>query len=317
MRRAVLTLVLLVATSTHAATEKVAKIGFLSFWPASMSAHLDHLRSGLQELGYADGGNIEIEAYFTGGDFGRTREIARMMVEQRVDVIVTQTGNATRIAKELTQMIPIVMAPSVNPVEAGLIDSLARPGGNVTGISGQETDIAEKWVQYLRDVRPTVRSIGFLGRAGTVAPFVPVIKSAAESVGLKLVVHLVDDLESIDGTVFEAMRRDGVEVLIVQPVFNGYQDKIVPLATQAGLPVVSGYADFAEAGALLTYGADARAVMRRVAFYVDRILKGAKPADLPVEQPTAFQLTINLRAAKLFGWTVPKSLLLQADRIIE
>ena len=316
MRRPVIALALLVAASTSAAAEKTVKIGFLSWWPPTMSAHLDYLRDGLRELGYVEGSNIEIKAHFTAGDPTRTREIARILVEEPVDILVVQVGIAARIAKEATQTIPIVMAPSINPVEANLVNSLSRPGGNLTGISTQETDIVEKWVQYLRDIRPSLRSIGFVGFPG-IAPWVPATKAAADRAGLNLVVQLVDGPERIDGSVFEAMKREGVEALIVQSVFTGYQDKIVPLATQAGLPIVSGYADFAEAGGLLTYGIDARAVMRRAAAYIDRILKGAKPADLPVEQPTTFQLTISLRAAKLFGWTVPQSLLLQADRIIE
>lgn len=317
MPRALLALVLLVSASTALAAEKSVKIGFLSFWPGTMSAHVDYLREALEELGYKEGRNIEIEAYFTGGDPSLTREMARVLIAKPVDLIVAQVAFAARTSGDLTRTIPIVMAPSINPVEAGLVNSLSHPGGNITGISTQETDYVEKWVQYLRDIRPGLRTIGFIGRAGSKPSWVPMIRAAIDRAGMGLVVSELDGPEAISVPVLESLKREGAEALLVQSVFAGYQGKIIPLANDAGLPVVSGYADFAEAGGLLTYGIDAHAMMRRAAGYIDRILKGAKPADLPVEQPTAIQLTINVRATKLFGWTIPQSLLLQADRIIE
>ena len=317
MRRVLLALALIVTASTALAAERTVKVGFLSFWPPTMSAHLEYLRESLRELGYVDGSNIEIEAHFTGGDPSRTREFARLLIEKPVDVIVTQVAFAARVSSELTRTIPIVMAPSINPVEAGLVDSLSHPGGNVTGLSTQEPDYVEKWVQFLRDMRSGVRTIGFIGRAGGKPSWVPMIRAATDRAGMGLVVSELDGPEAFSGPVLESVKREGAEALLVQSVFTGYQEKIIPLANDVGLPVVSGYADFAEAGGLFTYGIDAHAMMRRAAGYIDRILKGAKPADLPVEQPTAIQLTINLRAANRFGWTVPRSLLLQANRIIE
>jgi putative ABC transport system substrate-binding protein len=179
--------------------------------------------------------------------------------------------------------------------------------------------LAGKPLGLLREIRPALNTIAFLGSAKTplAATFLRETQGAAARLGVKVLERSVDGPEAIDQAIFDAMKRDGAEAVIVQPIFCGYRDKIIQLATAFGLPVISVCPEFVEAGALLSYGVDMAPLVRRAAYYVDRILKGAKPADLPIEQPTTFQLVINARTAKELGWTIPHIVLMQADRIIE
>lgn len=296
-----------------------AKIGFLSWFAPALGVHLDYLREGLREFGYVEGNNIEIEAYFTGGNRERTQELTRMLVQKGVDILVVLPTPAIHIAKEATQTIPIVMAPVSDPIATGLVQSLSHPGGNLTGITSFSPDLGGKRVEILREIRPGIRSIAFLGSAkdANTKTFVRETQVAADKIGLKLLVRLVDGPDAIDQAVFDDMKRAGVEAVVVQPIFTGSQNKIGPLAKKSQLPIVSAYPVFAEAGALITYGTTDDGPMRRTAYYVDRILKGAKPADLPIEQPTTYHLVVNVLTAKALGWTIPESLLFRADRVIE
>jgi putative tryptophan/tyrosine transport system substrate-binding protein len=301
-----------------AADGKRPKIGFLDWFPPAMKGDLDRFREGMQQFGYVEGKNYEIEAYFTGGNRELTKSLARQLVQQPVDILVANATPAVHIAKEATQTIPIVML-TANAIATGLVQSLSHPGGNLTGVSLLMTDLAGKRLELVREIRPSLHAVAFLGSAEdpNSATFTRETQIAADRLGIALSVRLVDGPAAIDQAMFDAMKRDGSEAVIVQPIFTGHQDNIVPMAMNARLPVIADWAVFAEAGALLTYGANQAALTRRMAYYVDRILKGSKPADLPIEQPTEFELVINLKTAKALGFTVPQTLLATADQLIE
>jgi putative ABC transport system substrate-binding protein len=304
--------------SPAAAADKKPKIGFLSWFPPTMKVDLDHFREGMQQFDYVEGKNYEIEAYFTGGNREATQDIARKFVQKPVDILVVVATPAIHIANEATHSIPIVML-TANALATGLVPSLSRPGGNLTGVSLLMTDLAGKRLEMLRQIRPSLRAIAFLGssRDPNTVTFVRETQTAADQLGVALSVRLVDGPALIDQAIFDTMKRDGAEAVIVQPIFAGYQDHIITMAMRSRLPVISDWAFFAQAGALLTYGANEADLMRRTAYYVDRILKGAKPADLPIEQPTNFELVINLKTAKALGFNVPEMLLATADNVIE
>jgi putative ABC transport system substrate-binding protein len=293
------------------------KIGYLSWFPDSMKDDLDRFREGMEKVGYTEQ-DYELEAYFTGGNPQSTRDIARRLIEEPVDVIVAVATPAVHIVKAATQTIPIVMF-SANALATGLVPSLSHPGSNLTGVSLLLTDTAGKRLEFLRQIEPGLHTAAFLGstKDPNTVNFVKQSQMAADELGVKLAVKLVDGPEAIGQPIFEAMKADGSQAIIAQPIFVGYQDEIVAMAMKDRLPVISDWAAFAKAGALFTYGARQSAEMRRTAYYVDRILKGTKPADLPVEQPTEFELIINLKTAKALGLNVPQSLLARADDIIE
>ena len=304
--------------SPAAADDKKAKIGFLSWFPPTMNVDLDHFREGMQQFGYVDGKNYEVEAYFTGGNREMTQDVARKLVQEPVDVLLAVATPAIHIANASTHTIPIVML-TANALATGLVSSLSRPGGNLTGVSLLMTDLAGKRLERLREIKPSLHAIAFLGssRDPNTATFVRETQTAADQLGIVLSVKLVDGPASINQAIFDTMKRDGSEAVIVQPIFAGYHNNIITMAMGSRLPVISDWAFFAEAGALLTYGANEADLMRRTAYYVDRILKGANPADLPIEQPTNFELVINLKTAKALGLDVPATLLATADQVIE
>ena len=299
-----------------AAEAKVWKIAYVS-WDRSWN--IDPLRQGLAKLGYVEGRNIEIESYFTDGDRARTREVIAKLVKEPVDLLIVNATPAIQIAKETTQTIPIVMAATADALATGLVASLSHPGGNITGLSMLMPDLAGKRLQLLHDIRPSLRSIAFLAssRDPNAATFIRQTREAAAQIGIGLSVRSIDSPAGIDDKLFAAMQHDGVEAVIVQPIFTSHHKQIVELATEHRLAVVADFPQFPEDGGLLSYGAVLGWGQRRAPSYIDKILKGAKPADLPIEQPTEFQLVINLRAAKALGWTVPQSVLMRADRVIE
>jgi putative tryptophan/tyrosine transport system substrate-binding protein len=283
--------------AARAQRTKIARLGFVS-WQAPTRA--EDLRQGLRELGYVEGKNIEIEVHFVDGDLERTKSVIRTLTQKGVDILVVRATPTAHIAKEMTRTIPIVMQVS-DPLATGLVESLSHPGGNLTGVSNSGPDLAGKRLEILREIRPVARET----------------QAAADQIGLNVLVRLVDSADALDESDFQAMQRHGVEAVIVQPIFTGHRVKIVGLARNSQLPVISDYIPFAEAAALLTFGVDDAERVRRVAYYVDRILKGMKPADLPVERPTTFQLVLNVLTAKAFGWTIPPVLLARADKVFE
>jgi putative ABC transport system substrate-binding protein len=322
MKRRDFLVALLVSTfaglASATANDKKIQIGFLSWFSPNMKADVDRFREGMQQAGYAEGRDYDVAATFVAGNRALCQRVARELAQKPVDILIAVATPAVQICKEATQTIPIVMV-TANALATGLVPSLSRPGGNLTGVSLLLTDLAGKKLELLRDIRPTLREISFLGstKDPNTATFVRETQAAADHLGITLSVHLVDGPDAISQAVFDAMKAGGSEAVIAQPIFAGYQDEIVTLAKKARLPIIADWGFFAEAGALLTYGAPYAALTRRLAYYVDRILKGTTPADLPIEQPTEFELVVDTRTAAELGWTIPQSVLIRADRVID
>jgi len=303
-----------------AEASKTITVGLVSwFGPSLQARHTDSLREGLRGYGYVEGRNLVLLSSFTGGSRERTQDAVRADIERHADVFVVTATPAIHIAKEATRTIPIVMAPVADPLATGLVDSLAHPGGNLTGMSMLGPDLSGKRLEFLQQIMPSLTSIAFLGssRDANAKTFVAGTKAAADRLGLGLTTRLIDAPGEIDAALFEQFKREGAQAVVVQPIFMGSQDQIAQAAAAARLPAITDYLVFAEAGALLTYGPDDRAPLRRAAYFIDRILKGTSPADLPIEQPTEFVLAINLKTAAALGLTVPPSLLATADQVIE
>jgi putative tryptophan/tyrosine transport system substrate-binding protein len=300
--------------------KKVPRIGYLSL-RASPSAGDRAFLQGLNDLGYVAGQNISIEYRWAAGKVDRLPGLAEELVRLRVDILVTASTPVVQAAKNATGTIPIVMASAADPVRSGFVASLAQPGGNVTGMSNIMPELAGKRLELLREVLPKLSRVAFLAHAGDPAHrlFVDEAREAAGSFGMQVQQLVIAAPEEIEGA-FSAVVRDGAGALIVQPLFIatlGEGGRIADLALKNRLPAVSDISAFAEAGGLASYGANATALYRRAAIYVDRILKGTKPADLPVEQPTKFELVINLKTAKQLGLTIPQSVLYRADKVIK
>jgi putative ABC transport system substrate-binding protein len=302
--------------------EKVPRIGFLTALdPARESARSKAIRLALSERGYIEGQNIAIEYRYAEGKLDRLPELAAELVRLKVDVIVAAGGHIlVRAAKNATKTIPIVMAGSgLDPVEAGLVESLARPGGNVTGITLLSRELGAKRLELLKEAVPKVARVAVLYDPATSSIEVKeVLPIAARALGLTVRSWEVRDADGFE-PVFAALSKERPDGLYVfpGPQMNNNQKQIVGFALKSRLPSTYVSREFVDAGGLMSYGADLANSYRRVAIYVDRILKGAKPADLPVEQPTKFELVINLKTAKQIGVTIPQSMLYRADKVIK
>ena len=299
--------------------EKLPRIGVLvSASPPHPFA--DAFRRGLHPLGYVDGKNIAIEWRYTEGRSDRAAEFAAQMVQLGVDVIVAHLTPAVRAAMAATQTIPIVMAPAGAPVQTGFIASLARPGGNVTGLSSMEAELGGKRLQPLRDLIPNLACVAVLASTMTTdpfsRPFVQDMQSAATGAGLQLEPVMVDGPSDFQNA-FTEMAKAEAQVVIVQGLFDPHRTVILEESAKHRLPIMSGNRETAAAGGLISYRAKYLALYERAPVYVDKILKGAKPADLPVEQPTIFELVINIKTAQALGLTTSLSLLAQADEVIQ
>jgi putative ABC transport system substrate-binding protein len=309
-------------TAVRAQPRKKIVVGFISWWPAFMEKdYVPRLRKGLVALGYVEPQTLELLVHFTGGASVLTREIAIRMVKRGVDVIVVTATPVAMIVKEETQasQIPVVMAPVSDPLATGLAQSIARPGGNLTGMSMAGPDLSGKRLQVLRDIMPNLAAIGFVGwtRDQNSKTFASSLEQVAGQAGLKLAIRLVDSPAQIDDALMADLKQAGAQALVIQPIFIGQHVRIIETATRAGLPSTSDFPAFAEAGALFTYGLDDRARIERAAYFIDRIVKGAKPADLPIELPTEFALVLNRKAAAGFKLTLPPGVVAQASEVIE
>jgi putative tryptophan/tyrosine transport system substrate-binding protein len=295
-----------------------AKVGLVSLHAKSLESHVDGIRQELAKLGYVEGRTIAIESHFTDGDRQRARDVLKSFITNQMDVIVPWTTPTVQLAKDATQAVPIVMIAS-DPVAAGLVQALARPGGNITGVSMSGPDLAGKRLELLREIKPGIRTVAFLGFAPSqgAKAFIRESEVNAEKLGIKVLVHLIPRVEDLNEALFAAMKADGAEAVIAQPFFTGHAAEIAALGLKAGLPVLSDYPAFVKAGAFASLGVNLGAQVRRTAYFIDRILKGAKPADLPVEQPTKFELVFNARTAKSIGVTLSPMLLARADEVIE
>jgi ABC-type uncharacterized transport system substrate-binding protein len=300
---------------------KIPRIGYLSPGPAKLS-RLDHsFRQGLRELGYVEGKNILIEYRFADGKFKRLPDLAAELVRLNVDVMVTRVTQASLAAKAATKTIPVVMLGVSEPVVSGLITSLAQPGGNVTGTSSQTAEVQGKSLELLKEIVPKLSRVAVLWNPANAifqAQLLKATERAAGVLGLQLREFGARNPNEF-AHAFTAISNARVDALMVlgDPTLVAHKARIIDFAARHHLPAIYGTEDHAEAGGLITYAPDYAAQFRRGAFYVDKILKGAKPADLPVEQPTKFELAINLRTAKALGLQIPPALLVLANKVIE
>jgi len=298
---------------------KVHRIGFLSL-QSGLTSTTDAFPQGLGELGYVEGRNLIIEYRWAAQKEERLPELAAELVRLKVEVIVTAAAPTIEAARRATSTIPIVMAAVADPVGSGLVTSLARPGGNVTGLTALSTDLAGKRLQLVREVVPKATRVAVLAYHGTSATrlFLEQMRAAAQQMGVQLAVQEVNEAGGLPGA-FTTMQRERAQALIVQvtPFSADNAKRIVELAAQHRLPAMYDVRSFVDAGGLVSYGPSLPEMFHRAAFYVDRILKGAKPADLPIEQPTKFELVINMKAAKALALVIPPAILGRADEVIQ
>jgi putative ABC transport system substrate-binding protein len=303
--------------------KKIPRIGFVtgSGEPNNPGPNVEAFRQGLQSLGYIEGKNILVEYRYPEGNLDRIPSLVAELVQLKVDVFVSPTLSAILAAKQVTKAIPIVMLINGNPVELGIIDSLARPGGNITGITRFNRELSGKRLELFREVVPGISRVGVLNDAGQTGSggALEVYEAAARALKIPLTSLKVRGPDpDLEGS-FRAAAKARVSAFIVSRagVLFRYRKKIADLAIKNRLPSMFEGSDFVEAGGLVSYASNDADQYKRAAIYVDKILKGAKPADLPVEQPTKFELVINLKTAKLIGLTIPPSVLARADRLIK
>jgi len=325
MIRRLLTLALLISSLDFAGVPHAQqptsprRIGVVLALFSQDSQEAQAFRQGLRDAGYVEGRDVVIEWRSSGGDYALVPGLVADLVQRKVDVIVVDSTVATRAAKRATTTIPIVMATIADPVGTGLVASLAHPGGNVTGLSMMTTDLSAKRLQLLKEAIPRLRRVAVLRNPDT--PYHPKaveeIKAVAPSLSIQL--SFVSARTSKDfNAAFSAARQAEAQALyvIIDPYFFNQRTTLLALASKARLPVIYGEKNFVEAGALMSYGPNFGDMFRRSAEYVDKILKGAKAADLAIEQPTKFELAVNLKTAKSLGITIPESILLRADEVI-
>jgi putative ABC transport system substrate-binding protein len=298
---------------------KIPRIGYVSVSgnPNTPGPLVEVFRQGLRDLGYTEGKNILVEYRYAAEKPDRVPGFVAELVQLKVDVLVSSSSEAIRAAQQATKTIPIVMLTSQDPVATGIVDSLARPGGNITGLTRLTRELSGKRLELFKEVFPGISRVGVLGTQGGTG--VKDYEAAAHV--LKIPLQLLEvrgpnpDLEGA----FQAAVKGRVSALIVvgSSLINGYRKRITELAKENRLPLIHETSQSVEAGGLMSYSANDLEVFRRAATYVDKILKGAKPADLPVEQPTKFELVINLKTAKQLGLTIPQSVLFRADKVIK
>jgi putative ABC transport system substrate-binding protein len=312
---------LLAASAPAGAQRSLIRIAFVGAESPATSQHfLDAFRQGLREHGYVDGQNIALDARWAEGQSERFPALVDELVRLKARVILALSLPAALAAKHGAPATPIVFIAS-DPLGTGLVSSLARPGGNLTGLSlalGEE--FSSKWLELLREVMPNVSRVAVLLNATNPASIahLAVLRVTAQKLGVKLQPQEVRDPGQLDGA-FAAMVAERAQalVVVVDPLFVRHRKKVVDLAARNRLPAVYGFREFADSGGLMAYGVSVPYLCRRAAAYVDKILKGARPGDLPVEQPTEFELVVNLKAAQALGLAIPRSVLLRADQTIE
>jgi putative ABC transport system substrate-binding protein len=318
--RAVAVLVLALLAAPVAAETRVSRIGFISTASPGSSPANNAFQRGLRELSYIEGQNIVIEWRWGLGKTERFPEFAAELVRLKVDVIVTANDLAGLAAQKATKTIPIVVAVMGDPVGSGLVATLARPGGNVTGLSPQSSEIAAKRLQLLREALPTVARVALLADTND-ANYRPLIREsevAARALGLHLSLQEVSRPTDITRA-FAAVAKEGVGAVstVGGTMFYANRERLAEEALKNRLPMMCGVREQVEAGCLMSYSMSLQDMFRRAAYLVDKILKGVKPADLPVEQASTFELAVNVKTARTLGLTIPPALLLRADHLIE
>jgi putative tryptophan/tyrosine transport system substrate-binding protein len=316
-----LMLVVTAAVAEAQQPKKAWRIGFLSSMSPGAYAHLyTAFQQGLGDLGYVDGKNVMIKARWAEGNTERLPELAAELVGLKVDLIVSTGGTLTALAaKAATTNIPVVFTAGGDLVRGGLISSLSRPGGNLTGLNLLTTDLGIKRLELLKETFPKIRRVGILGNPGNPNHMIQVneTRAAAKELGLQVQVLEARNLNEVE-TVFSKLSEKSVSALLMLPdsMLNAHRERSAELATKSRVPAIFEFKEFVEAGGLMSYGTNIVAVYRRVAVYIDKIVKGAKPSELPVEQPTNFEFVINLKAAKQMGLTIPPNVLSRADKVI-
>ena len=300
---------------------KIPRIGFMGNSTAALEANLlDAFREGLQELGYEEGRNIIIEYRWADGKYDRFPALVAELIAAKVDAIVTAGTPAALAVKKATTTVPLVMVAVGDPVGTGLVPSLARPGGNLTGLSSVAPDLEGKRLQLLREVVPALSHVAMF--INSLNPFhissMKQARTAAQAMGIKLQLHDIRKSEDLDDA-FAAIRKERPDALLIlaDRVFLHNRERMMDFTREQRLPNVNAYKELVEVGGLMSYGPSYEDMHKRAAIYVDKILKGAKPADLPIEQPSKFTFIINLKTAKALGVTVPSQLLGLADQLIE
>lgn len=318
-----LTVVLLaIAHSAEAQqAEKIPRIGYLSGSSLSvLAARIEAFRQGLRDLGYVEGKNIVIEWRDADGNFDRLRAIAADLVRLKVDVIVSPGPTVTRVVREATSTIPIVMAQDTDPVGSGFIASLARPGGNITGLATLAPEMAGKQLELLKEIFPRLSRMAVIGNSTNPGDAQALRETVLAAGAFEVYLRYLDVLDPKDiETIFRAAAKGRADTLLVlgNPILNAHRKQIVDLAVKHRLPATYTRPEYIAAGGLMYYGTNYNDLFRRAATYVDKILKGTKPADLPVEQPKKFEFIINLKAAKQIGLTIPPGVLRRADKVIK
>jgi putative ABC transport system substrate-binding protein len=313
-------LFLVSATSTHAQQPtKVPRIGYLS-GSSSARTMVEAFRQGLRDRGYTEGKNILVEYRSVEGKLDRASSLVAEFVRLKVDLVVVTFLVGIRAAKDATKTTPIVMVSYADPVETGIIDSLARPGGNITGLASLGRDLSGKRLELLKEVVSRMSRVGVLWDADAPGPAISFKEYEVAARALKIQLHSLavrGPEPNLDGAFQAAVKeRVGALITVRNPLLGRYTNPIFELATKNRLPSMCEGSGYVEAGCLMSYSAIEADLYRRAATYVDKILKGAKPAELPVEQPTKFEFIINLKAAKQIGLTIPPNVLARADRVI-
>ena len=319
---ALCTVLFALCVSAHAQQpSKIPRIGLLfTATPSAAAARIEAFRQGLRELGYVEGKNILIEQRYAEGQLNHMNELAAELVRLKVDVIVTIGPAATRPAKEATTAIPIVMGVDDDPVGNGFVASLARPGGNITGLASLAPEIGGKQLELLKEIVPRLSRVAVLGTSTQPgnAQSLREAEVAAQALAVKLQYLDVLSPKDIEPVFRTASNGRAEAVLVVRAsVFFSHRKQIVDLAAKRQLPAMYYTTEYVEEGGLMTYGVSITDLFRRAATYVDKILKGAKPAELPIEQPTKFELVVNLKTAKRIGLTIPPNVLARADKVIK
>jgi len=306
------------AGAQRAAPSQPWQVGWLA--PVAEPPLQDEFRRGMRELGHVEGSTYSLHERYAENRSEALSGLAAELTRLKLHVIVAETGAAASAAKRATTDTPIVFITS-DPVGAGLVQSLARPGGNLTGISNIQTELYPKRMEVLKATIPTVRRVATIETTavGRRAMLSQMVQEAARSLGIEaLTITFVGRVEELDRAFAQAVQQRADAVMFgAHPFFNVHMERILALAERHRLPAIYEFRSFVEAGGLMCYGADMKVLFHRVATYVDKILKGAKPADLPIEQPTRFEFAINLKTAKALGLTIPPSLLARADQVIE
>jgi len=300
---------------------KIPEIGILCATnPNNVAGRIEAFRQGLRELGYVEGKNIAIGIHCAGGKFNRLPTLAAKLVKRKVSIIVTLGGVDTRAAKGATGTIPIVMLQDPDPIISGFVTNLARPGGNITGLSRLTREIGTKRLQLLKEIVPKLSRLAILGmsRNPINAPAQREVQEAATAYGVALQNLDIEGATDVERSFHAAVREHADAMLVLPgPAITRARKRITELAAKHRLPAIYDRREFVVAGGLISYGASITHLAHRGATYVDKILKGASPADLPIEQPTKFELVINLKAAEALGITFPQSVSLQATEVIE